>query len=315
MYGADLKRFLREEVSPELYSMENETQNEAFLSISNPAERYFVYKSGNISNSCVYSGAIQFRDANKDKRIGLADCDRCELVQQMYRVLWKDAIEDAENSSISPEQGETMTSLQGTLNLAIKLALTEEDRQYSKGNISLAYYLELLSYSEGFLDRVNSIPGYGKFSNAYHTIGNFIPVPAGLNTGRSNFGKSDYWDLTLMIIKKWYDGHCTPGSDGSQAILRELLNLKTVNESDTAAVKQCEKWLWWFGNQQTGAEGWHSFIKRNYLEDFLDNAGEPIAFRPGSAAEVTDFFELCTNLIYKRGQRLVRALKVTMGLR
>ena len=103
MYS-NLKKFLKEQKNPEVYNMENETENEEFLQISDPAERYFIYKSGNIPNKCVYPGAIQFRDNNRKRREGLTDCDKCGLIEEMYNILWKDAIADYGNSGISSKQ-------------------------------------------------------------------------------------------------------------------------------------------------------------------------------------------------------------------
>ena len=306
MYNS-VTEFLKEQINPEMYNMENESENDEYRKIVDPAERYFIYKSGNIPNNCVYPGALQFRDNNRKLREGLTDCDKCGLTQEIYRVLWKDAIADFENSGIYANQGETMTSLQGSLNLAIKLIETgEEHARYSKGRPSLAYYLELLTSSENFLERIDNIPGFKKFANTYHTIGNFIPVPCGFNIGRSNFGKSDYWDLSLITIKKWYDEGCKPGTKNSRDIIKELLN-----KPSDMVIRECEKWLWWFGNKKNGLEGWMSFIKNNYLEDFVnkDSLYQPIRFCPNDEFAVSEFFKTCSELIIKRGQRLISELE------
>lgn len=200
-----------------------------------------------------------------------------------------------------------MTSLQGSLNLAIKLIETDEEHaRCSKGRPSLAYYLELLTYSKDFIERIDNISGFKKFANAYHTIGNFIPVPYGFNIGRSNFGKSDYWDLTLITIREWYDEGCKPGMEKSQEIIKKLLN-----KPSDMVIRECEKWLWWFGNKKNGLEGWMSFIEKNYLEDFVnkDNLYQPIQFCPNDKFAVSEFFELCSELIIKRGQRLISELE------
>ena len=55
------------------------------------------------------------------------------------------------------------------------------------------------------MEKVRLSPEAGRFLQLTHSIGNFIPVPRGFNTGRSGeYAKWDSWDLTLAQIFQWY---------------------------------------------------------------------------------------------------------------
>lgn len=294
MYS-NVKTFLQNEKNPELYSLDMETDNENYLGTENPIERFYMYKSGNVDKQSVYEGAVRYRELNEEISKSIIDCDSCDLAKDVYRLLWSEAINDCENSTIDGQHGDTMTSLQHSLNLAFELIETEEDRKkYFKGKkVSLAYQIELLFCTDDFMSRASKINGLESFARLYHTVGNMIPVPPMFNTSRSNFGADDYWDVTLTKIKKWYDTH-------DNTVIAELLHKSNANDK---AVLLCEKWLSWFGS-------WSEFIAKNYLDDFVDDQKiEPIRFKPDTANDVKAFFEVCSSLIEKRGKRMVEELK------
>ncbi len=293
MYG-NVKALLENEYFPERYPLDMETSNKEYLNINNPIERYFIYKSGNIDKQSVYRGAVRYRESKQSICQSIVDCDSCDLIRDVYSLLWSDAIADSENSTIDGQHGETMTSLQHSLNLAVKRIETEEERK-SRGRrkVSLAYQIELLSCEKNFLARASEINGLESFALMYHTLGNMIPVPPMFNSSRSNFGTDDYWDITLTKIKKWYD-------TDDNAVIAELLHKKVETDQ---SVECCVKWLSWFG-------GWPNFIEKNYLGDFVEGQNtEPIRFKPNSADDIESFFEVCSCLINKRGQRMVNELK------
>lgn len=289
----DVKNLLENELAPERYSLDMETDSTAYLRIKNPIERFYVYKSGNVDKQSVYQGAVRYRMLNESICQSVHDCDSCELMKDVYKSLWAEAIADSETSMIDGQHGDTMTSLQHSLNSSIRLIETEEERQRrGRKRISLAYQIELLSSTSDFLARTGKIKGLDSFAVLYHTIGNMIPVPPMFNASRSNFGADDYWDVTLMKIKEWYDSR-------DRATLAALLHKK--EESDQA-VETCEKWLTWFGS-------WNGFLEKNYLNDFVDRNNEPIPFKPNTAHDIESFYETCSDLIAKRGQRLIGELK------
>ena len=139
MYN-NVNALLQNEKHPELYSMDMETNNSAYLNIKNPIERFYVYKSGNVDMQSVYTGAVRYRETNARICQSIVDCDSCDLIKDVYRLLWPQAVADNRNSFINGQQGDTMTSLQHSLNLAFSLVETDEDRRkYFKGRkVSLA---------------------------------------------------------------------------------------------------------------------------------------------------------------------------------
>ena len=187
MYS-NVKTLLQNERHPEFYSLDMETDNRAYLSIKNPIERFYVYKSGNVDKQSAYQGAVRYRELNDSVCQSIVDCDSCDLIKDVYRLLWPQAVADNRNSFINGQHGDTMTSLQHSLNLAFSLVETDEDRRkYFKGRkVSLAYQIEILYYDKKFLSRMKKIKGFETFAGMYHTIGNFIPVPPMFNSSRSN---------------------------------------------------------------------------------------------------------------------------------
>ena len=297
MYN-NVNALLQNEKHPELYSMDMETNNSAYLNIKNPIERFYVYKSGNVDMQSVYTGAVRYREINAPICQSIVDCDSCDLIKDVYRLLWSQAIADNRNSFINGQHGDTMTSLQHSLNLAFSIVETEEDRRkYFKGRkVSLAYQIEVLYYDKKFLSRMKKVKGFETFATMYHTIGNFIPVPPYFNSSRSNFGEDDYWDVTLSYIKKWYDTH-------DNNVIAALLHKTNPNDK---AVFYCVNWLSWFGT-------WTNFITMNYLQDFINpKTLAPILFKPHTARETTAFFNNCSTLIERRGKRMIEELKKRM---
>ena len=288
------KTLLANEEYPERYSLDRETDNREYLAVDDPVERFYIYKSGNVDTKSVYRSAVRYRKEHEAICSSISDCDSCDLAKDIYRLLWADAISDSENSAIDGQHGDTMTSLQHSLNLAFEQIETPEDRRrYFKGRrVSLAYQIELLSCEDNFLLRSRKVKGLHDFADRYHTIGNMIPVPPMFNSSRSNFGADDYWDVTLTQIKMWFD------TKDVGAIV-QLLHKKSACDE---AVNLCVKWLTWF-------DSWQSFIEKNYLSDFVDEYFEPILFRPKTSEESEVFFEKCCSLIEARGRCLVQELR------
>ena len=165
MYN-NVNALLQNEKHPELYSMDMETNNSAYLNIKNPIERFYVYKSGNVDMQSVYTGAVRYREINAPICQSIVDCDSCDLIKDVYRLLWSQAIADNRNSFINGQHGDTMTSLQHSLNLAFSIVETEEDRRkYFKGRkVSLAYQIEVLYYDKKFLSRMKKVKGFETFA-------------------------------------------------------------------------------------------------------------------------------------------------------
>ena len=82
-----------------------------------------------------------------------------------------------------------------------------------------------------------------------------IPVPSGFNFSRAGKdAKYDYWDLTMLKIKEWYN------DTSNDAPLKMLLN------DNKNAIEPCKKWLNKFDN-------WNDFVEKNYLSPFVETKG------------------------------------------
>lgn len=295
---------------PETFDMKLDYAGGAMEKYRDPIERFLLYKASAQTNSAYLEGAA-FSDAVRRDFPDLVhfDCDRCGLMKQVYKALWGKAVAQPECSGLSGESGDTMTSFQTLLNLAVERM--EAERAFSLRRLGLTsqYYCTALYAAdrEGLPERLNAYPGLGEFAAAVHTLGDFLPVPPGFNVARAGYPERDgdlsnwhdYWDLTLTLIREWYRA---PAAD-KPTVLRKLLH----GEDDTAATV---RWLEYF-------ETWERFVEENYLQDFVDNHGVPIPFCNGHSwdspvpSDLGTLFRTAAELILRRGQRMVRALRET----
>jgi hypothetical protein len=143
------------------------------------------------------------------------------LSRELYRKLWgwEDFAKDYEKDNLGRygfvtfdkfgrlELGpDTMNSAQTTLNRVVEICEICEDekiKEQKKGKISIKFMLELFSKEDsqkaliGCLDSVGELK---KFLNLYHTLGNFVLVPAYFNGYRAS-QVNDYWDKSLTLLK------------------------------------------------------------------------------------------------------------------
>ena len=203
-------------------------------------------------------------------------------------------------------QSDTMTSAQRTFNKTVEAIIeTKEDREYRKSfgkktKVSDAYCIELYAKDrDGLLEKVMQISGVDSFLGLYHTLGNYVAVPALFNAARSgNCASHDYWDLTLLKIREYY-------LENSVFKIEELLHGK-------GNVDNCKKWLDDFGS---GEGGWKSFINTLFFQDYVDEKYEVIPFCEGhnwDNVDIGDYKEFYLNvdrLIYLRGKRMFAECK------
>lgn len=118
MYG-NVKALLENENFPERYPLDMETSNKEYLNINNPIERYYIYKSGNIDKQSVYRGAVRYRESKQSICQSIVDCDSCDLIRDVYSLLWSDAIADSENSTIDGQHAAPSTHFSFEVSAAI----------------------------------------------------------------------------------------------------------------------------------------------------------------------------------------------------
>lgn len=120
-----------------------------------------------------------------------------------------------------------------------------------------------------------------KFLKNYLTLGNFLPVPPGFNSQRSNYGKWDTVDRMLYVLY----GYFVEESEGTSS----LANLFLGGEKLPASVENVQKWMEDFGVSGRGMDNWCKFTEANHFTPFLDESHRPIALKTGKAIQKTDF--------------------------
>lgn len=238
-----------------------------------------------------------------------------QLLQDIYKKLWpeltarefmKYLLNDDQNTWICSD---TMTSAQQRMNDFLQFIADSDFENVRTGSgpkqqYSLRLCIELyLKDKNEFKKKLKSMEN---FLNHWHMLGNYCPVPRHFNKARSGCTHYDYWDLTLMKIKEYYDEIENPDDKGDDAwkILGEELLHGTGN------ALACKKWLDYFGS-------WKNFIDKNYMQDFVNGNYEVEPFfeehswnkpTPEREEVFNDLFQNASKMIEKRTGRIVDAL-------
>jgi hypothetical protein len=192
------------------------------------------------------------------------------LLQEVYKNKWNEKyLSTCKVNRRNKYYSDTMTSVQGLLNHFIKDVCTSDWQLYKnqKGNEKVKFcsekaFIKIYKnkglykvFSHYFIEDNKDSKIILNFIKSYHTIGNYIPVPQYFNKNRSGyFANHDMWDLTLLKIKEYYN------SKNNEKVLKEML----FNKGNYEYTKL---WLDSFGD-------WPTFIKDNYLKDYVDNKYE-----------------------------------------
>lgn len=242
------------------------------------------------------------------------DPDSCsKLLQDIYKVLWPELINLDYLVSNGKIISDTMTSVQYTLGRYYSDIFPNESIQYMKENpkqkfVSSLMCKNMFEQNENVNNTLKSNTNLEHFISVYHTIGNYSPVPKGFNVARSGPGASssfDYWDLTLMKIKQYYDFRKEAKGAIDKALLQVIQLLHREEE-----IENCFLWLNFYSS-------WDEFIMSNYFQDYVDKNGEVVPFCKGHSwnsgcNEVNDydeFFENAWRRIESRSKRMIDALK------
>lgn len=276
-------------------------------------EKFFIFRSPKPVGKEIYQTAILAIEKNYETYGSIGDPDlQSKLLQSIYLLLWPEIKECKSEYMLNNCGGicsDTMTSVQTTLNHYLEKNLPELLKEYGVKKVSSKMCIELYENKHpAFIKLLENNENLIHFISVYHTLGNYIAVPAGFNVARSGFyGSHDYWDLTLMKIKEYYDAKTTQG---------ELLTCPAVKIMEllhcNSAVVNCYRWLESF-------ESWEDFVKRNFLQDFVDENNQPIPLCKGHSWECPqvqdfdEFFETTWRLIEKRSDRMIKELKNREG--
>ena len=266
----------------------------------------------NLMKFCIY----KLTQYLSDIEVSSFDCDASKEITKSYQKTYswlEDSVfqnqkdRNGNNSPVKYEllngnsifRGDSMTSIWTTLKGYIKLKTG-----VSKINNDDTWEMYILRESS----RINLSANAGRFLGLGHSIGNFIPVPQGFNVGRSNWGKWDYWDLTLYQIYQWYMDNDLQNMNVNNQALETLF---TGDRNKQSSIINCEIWLRSFGT-------WGNFVKQNYMESFIDKKGVPIKFfknhslkysTPKTLKEYEEFFKTINECISSRGKSIINVLK------
>ena len=322
--------------NPEKFDLSSEFSTEDYKE-SSACEKYVIYKAYTTANrwSDAFDSGREFRKLIRDKYIKkhkrkiinwINDPDNgSELLTEIYDRLWPFMYDEKKGRFWS----DTLSSVQYTMADIFEVLIeTRESRNYRysmphKQNCSIQYIIDYLSKitTEGKVeDRVKSaaaeiekVKGVDLFLSAWHTLGNYCPVPEGFNAPRSNFGKYDFWDFTLTIIRKWY---LLENVFAKEKLITEDL----FHFNKKGNVEECTRWLSQFGD---GENGWEKFVDTFFFQDWVycevDKVNTYYDVVPLSPSHIYDnaltpfndlelFFTNYRNRIYRRGKRILDAV-------
>lgn len=164
-----------------------------------------------------------------------------------------------------------------------------------------SYFFKLIIHDPASLYIIDSkiSPEAKAFLENYLNAGNFIAVPEGFNTSRSNGGQWDTVDRILWKIYQYFEL-----SKNDTFYLYQLLNLEVFAEKYTEnewsqltynrkqaknyadkIVKNC---IDWFNDAKINS--WQDFVEKHMLEPFVDKENEwkPISLKTGGIIEEKD---------------------------
>ena len=237
--------------------------------------RFFIYRGGGYDKrhntylteegAFLSSGYKELAEAFRTR-----DPDsNSNLLKSIYRRLWPVRVAKARCS-------DTMTSAQTLLGKAVGLIFdeckysdiyTSDPRPesiesnvgaYAASNVCIALFANDMDDDRlGFHSVMKkNYPLLEGFVSAYHSIGNYCPVPEGFNMGRGKF-PYDFWDLTLELIREFYYT-----GDGREKRLFTLLHNNPI------AKRNAIDWLAGFGE---GELGWINFVDTMLMQDYVDS--------------------------------------------
>lgn len=269
------------------FELENKSLKEKNL---DTFKRYFIYKAN--SNSCYTNGKAFAEEVEKEFGV-ILDCDgtlgnngTCNLARKIYRTLWKwsDSKEGEEGElqcygNAGPFENfgpDTMNSAQTIVNKIVDKAYSEckddniKNLKKESAKISVNFIVELFSNDcskEKLMEWLTASDKLESYLDAYHTLGNFVLVPAYFNSYRG-LKVQDFWDKSLTILKK-ENGHWS--GFGNKVKREKKLYVRYINYF----------FLWDYTQSCESYEPkiLSDFSDDNTLDDFLDNTVEKIERR------------------------------------
>lgn len=304
-----IKEYLQDK--PLHYDFSNDCTESIEYQVKKGYEKYFIYRSPKPEGKEVYPIAVSVIEKNFKLYGHIGDPDsESRLLQNIYSLLWPEIKEQKKEYMVNKREwiySDTMISIQTTLNNYVGKQMPEVIKEYGVKRISNKMCIELYESNPAFRKLLNESEDLARLITVYHTLGNYMPVPFGFNIARSGVcGSHDYWDLTMFKIKEYYDARIAQSGYGEFLVIPELKIMELLH-CDCSFVC-CFKWL-------NSFDGWEDFIKKNFLQDFVDANNQPIPLCKGHSwdwPQVQNFEEFFRNswqCIEKRSARMIEALK------
>lgn len=284
---------------------EDNTHKEAYEEYkeADPLEKYFIYKMSlsNKSPNETYEKAIEFWEKVRDGRgykYYIKDPDtNSDKLQEIYKEIYSEDYLEITKKDNDKDRicGDTMNSITTTMSKYFRWIFAENKEYYSgeKGsgfvnkngnpyNGSLSQSLEIYLRERDKKTKTKEFKELSEkevvkdFIRYNHTLGNFIPIPAGtFNVPRSE-STNDYWDLTLYYIYKWYKS--VEGKSVNE-IKDEIEkgcscdiygdNLFTLLGKNCQYVKKCIDWLCLYRKEKDDKPSWDEFVEKNFLSMYV----------------------------------------------
>ena len=275
-------------------------------------EKYFIYRSPKPDGKGRSPIAVSVIENNYQSYGYIGDPDvESKLLQSIYSLLWPE-IKERKSEYLVNRGGwiysDTLISVQTTLNNYIRKEMPEVLKKEGVKRISNNICIQLYGTDPLFRKLLNKNEDLSHFIAIYHTLGNYLPVCCGFNIARSGYyGSHDYWDLTLMKIKEYYDATKAAQSGFGDFLTSPELKLLQLLHCNSEVVSCCQ-WL-------NSFERWENFIEQNLLQDFVDTDNQPIPLCKGHSWECpqvldfNDFFKNGWQIVEKRGVRMIKMLE------
>lgn len=288
-------------------------RNNLYRLLKQPWEKFFSYMAlsrgfPKDSNGVLKNGADFYQEC-RERLVKVSDPDsNSNLLQEIYKTLWDEKILSGCKGKNKRIIGETLNSANTTLGVLYKYIETEKQK-IERGNnrISIRYIISRYAEDkEKQISTFSEISNLTQFTEKYHSLGNFMPIPEGCNSPRgfNNPKVEDYWDLTLKIIYDYY----VMKNDHLRDIVKTEKNYLNY-----------KKWLDSFG---AGQNGWNNFVEKNFLQDFVYFEESDYSFPkelwenhfsesviPSRKEHIEQFYENATKFICARSNRMIKTLK------
>jgi len=169
-------------------------------------------------------------------------------------------------------------------------------------------------FKQFFVDQVDQ-SRVQDFIQVAHTIGNFLPWPAGCNSPRGIGPVKDYWDLTLDCIYWWYQKN------------RAWLKAGNTFQKNDTIVNLFGSQMVNFTQFLAAFGSWDVFVEDNYMRPCVEEPGvgdekygrpkelwkghlaKATPVLPQTEEEIETFFKRAAECVRERGKLMVTALR------